>query len=399
MTKLYDVIIVGAGPAGSTAASILADAGQDVLVLEKENFPRPHIGESLLPVGTGVLERLGIQMPKDTFLFKRGAQFICERSGQHLTISFDEAFPGPPRHAWQVDRASFDLLLRDRARAAGAQVLHGAHVLEVECTSEWVTVRTRNGEIYRTRYLIDATGQGRLMARSAKAVEPLRDFGLAASFQHFSGVDMRRLGEHGDIRIMMHEDGWAWVIPLPKNRLSIGVVTRNKGATTKFVERFVSTSPLAQHWTVGAHPSEPQLIGNYSYRNGAAYGARYACIGDAACFLDPVFSSGVSLALVSAERVSQTLLTALQSNDESQKDLMLPISNDMQNAYRAFSSLIRRFYHTKMVDNLFFGSTEGAAFRRGIVSVLAGDVWRTDNPFQDMLERARRVKSPAVTSA
>ena len=388
--KRWDVIIVGAGPAGSAAAALLSDQGHSVLVLEKEHFPRFHIGESLLPLGTGVMERLGIEPTTDTFVFKRGAQFICETTDRFLGVSFEEAFDGPPRHAWQVERSSFDTMLRDRAVAAGATVQHGEHVNDVAIDEDGVRLKTAIGS-YAGRYLIDATGQGRLMARRARAIKPFKEFGVAAAFQHFDDVDMDRLGDHGDIRIMMRPEGWGWVIPLPNRRLSIGVVTQNRGARAEMIEDYVVSSPLIRSWTSGASVSTPTLIGNYAYRNEASNGLRYTCIGDAACFLDPVFSSGVSLALAGAEKACDLLSPALHEGREADTGLMASVSEDMRSAYAAFASLISRFYNTKIVSNLFLEAPPHAELRRGIVSVLAGDVWRDDNPFQNMLARSRRV--------
>lgn len=397
MSADRDVVIVGAGPAGSATAALLARDGHDVLVLEREEFPREHIGESLLPLGTGVLERLGLELPKSVFRFKRGAQFICEATERQLDVSFDEAFPGPPRHAWQVDRAEFDTLLRDRARALGAEVRHGTHVVGVSLDEDFVEVQTRD-HTFRGRHLIDATGQGRLMARHARAVEPFSEFGVAAAYQHFEDVGEDAVGEHGDIRIMLHAKGWGWAIPLPGDRLSVGLVTRDKGARPSLVEDFVAESPLLSGWTQRSARTDPRLIGNYSYRNQASYGRRYGCVGDAACFLDPVFSSGVSLALAGAARTADMLSPALHERREGDPELLAPVGAEMKAAYSAFASLIGRFYHTRLVDNLFFGAEEGADFRRGIVSILAGDVWRDDNPFQNMLAKSRRYVPNALAA-
>lgn len=392
MSPRSDVIVVGAGPAGSAAATFLAKAGHRVLVLEREHFPRFHIGESLLPLGTGVLERLGVETPSRVFQFKRGAQFICEDTHRRLEIRFDEAYPGPPRYAWQVERSDFDLMLRDKAVGAGAEVRHGEHVTGVSFEEDGVQVETARG-VMRGRYLIDATGQGRLMATRAKAVVPYRGFGIAAAFQHFTGVDTAMLGDHGDIRIMMKPEGWGWVIPLPNRRLSVGIVTQNKGVTKDLVLDYVARSPLIRGWTQGAEASPPELIGNYAFRNTASHGARYVCIGDAACFLDPVFSSGVSLALIGAEAVSLRLGEALARGQEADPKLMQPWSEHMDSAYGAFGALIGRFYNTKLVSNLFFEAPSDAELKQGIVSVLAGDVWRPDNPFLQMLERSRSFAS------
>lgn len=387
---IWDAIIVGAGPAGSTSANLLAARGHRVLVLEREEFPRFHIGESLLPLGTGVLQRLGVQAPPDVFTFKRGAQFICETTNRSLEVAFDEALPGPPRHAWQVERSKFDTMLRDLAIEAGAVVRHGVHVDDLEITDDGVRVGEERG-----RYLVDATGQGRLMGRRSRSIKPIDGFGIAASYQHFDGVDARAMGAHGDIRIMMRPEGWGWVIPMPNDRLSIGVVTQTKGATKSMIERYVASSPLICEWTSGAAASETHLVGNYAFKNTASFGPRYTCVGDAACFLDPVFSSGVSLALTGAEHTTAVLGPALDEGREAAPDLMAPVSAHMQRAYVTFASLIDRFYNTKFAHNLFLGEAPKGDLRCGIVSVLAGDVWRSDNKFADMLGRSRRIAAVA----
>ena len=388
----WDVVIAGAGPAGSTAAALLADAGCRVLVLEKAHFPRFHVGESLLPSGLAVLDRLGIEATPETHVFKRGAEFVCETTDRSACFDFADALPGPARHAWHVERAAFDTMLRDRAVSAGATVRHGVAVHDFEAGSNGVRVSTDNG-VASARYVLDATGQARLVARREKAVVPYRNFGRAAVFAHYHGIGpdaWREIGPGADIRIMVVDDGWAWVIPLPGDRLSIGRVSRRGGIRRAHLDDYVNGSPMLSRWTAGCPRSEIHLVSNFSFRNDAAFGQRYACVGDAACFLDPVFSSGVALAMTGAERVVDRLLPALTDGRESDPQLMRPVDAHMQRGYAIFAALIDRFYNTRFIDNLIFGVPIDDTFGPAITSVLAGDVWRPDNRFTRMLERSRR---------
>jgi flavin-dependent dehydrogenase len=387
-----DVIVVGAGPAGSTAGALLAQRGTDVLVLEKAHFPREHIGESLLPASSLLQSLLGIEPTADAFIPKRGAQFVCEARNRVAAFDFAEALPGPPRSAYHVDRARFDTMLRDRAVELGAEVRHGVSVRGVQIDPGGARVHTTSG-VEHARFVIDATGQDRLLGRTAKTIEPFGSFGKAASFTQYEDVPaavMAEIAPHNDIRIMMLEDAWAWVIPLPDRRLSIGLVSRRQGLRGNDVLDYVRTSPLLHRWTEGARAGAPRLIGNFSFRNNAASGARYACIGDACCFIDPVFSSGVSLAVRSAANLVQDLVPALAAGREAAPDLAVSARRKMEPGYETFAALVYRFYNTRFVENFLFNAPAQSALRPSVVSVLAGDVFRPDNPFRDMLCASRR---------
>ena len=388
----WDVIVAGAGPGGSSTAIRLAAAGVRVLVLEREIFPRFHVGESLLPSAELVVSELGIEPDPADFQFKRGAEFVCERTGRTQSFDFNEAMPGPQRYAWHVERARFDTILRDRAIEVGATVRHGTTVEDVLVEEGGVSVTT-DKENLRARYFIDATGQDRLLARKMDSVRAHERFGKAAVFTQFRGIGeaaRQELAPHNDIRIVVIPDGWLWAIPLTMDRLSVGLVSRKSGLRPARLDEYLAKSPLFERLLHGSERHETGLIGNFSFENTASSGARYTCVGDSASFIDPVFSSGVSLAITRGLGAAERLVPALESGREADLDLMQPMEKTMKRGYDTFAALVHRFYNTNFVDNVIFGAPREGSLRAGVISVLAGDVYREDNAFQDMLLQSRR---------
>lgn len=390
---MFDTIIMGGGPAGSSTAGLLAQAGANVLVIERSRFPRFHIGESLLPRSLPLLDKLGVTFKSSELQYKSGAEFFDEADGSYANYPFADALPGLRRdHAFQVERAVFDERLLRRASELGATVHEEEQVTRVVTEETGVTVETDKGR-YRGRYCVDATGQAAFFAKRSKTVAPYQDFGRGAVFSHFDNLtdDANEvLGSDGNIKVIMLSDGWAWLIPLTGRRLSVGVVTRERKLSEDSIDELLASSPLTNRAVRGAERLSTQLTGNFSFRNTKPHGARFCCIGDAACFLDPVFSSGVALAMEGAESTSAALLPALERGTEARPDLMAEAEAHMNCAYRNIGALVYAFYHTKMIRNLFFARRPNPQLRAGLISILAGDIWRDDNEFQTMLNRSRR---------
>ena len=367
---VLDALIVGGGPAGSTAANLLAHAGHDVLVLEKEIFPRFHIGESLLPIDLPIFERLGVVLDYKDFIRKDGAEFIDERTGATATFVFREGLNGTPKNAYQVERSRFDHVLLKQAEARGAKVRYGVKV-------EGMTVEADHVRV-------DA-----FLARTNRTVQPLKGFGCIAVFRHYDGIApaiFAELTESGNIKVLMVPDGWMWLIPLAGPRLSVGIVSRHPmSAPFETLEKAIAASPITQRLIAGAAGTEPRIIRNFSYRNRRPYGPRWGCAGDASCFLDPVFSSGVSLAMLAGESLAGKLSVALRAGTEDNPELLAEHAKRMEIGYKTFAGIVYRFYHAELVHRLFFQDTQGQPLRPGITSVLGADFWRDDNPFQQML--------------
>ena len=391
---MTDVLIVGAGPGGASLASFLARQGVSTLLVDKDPFPRFHIGESLLPCDLHLFDKLGLDMKALGFLYKGGAEFYDERTGDHTVFSFAQGLPGTPDHAYQVERAKFDQAVLDCALRDGARFEPGVRVSGIETDAEGVTVRTSAGD-RRARFVVDATGQDALFAHREKSMRRIEDFGLAAVFRHFDELSDEVWNElandgRGNIRVLMIDEGWVWVIPLAGKRVSVGVVSRKRGIDFDLFEQTYASSPMLQRLTKGCPKTDLRIIRNFSYRNVNTRGARWACLGDAALFLDPVFSSGVSLAMLSAEKFAEILVPALKEKREADPELTRPVSEHMAICYTTFGSLVGAFYQTKLVQNIFFAKEPDPAIRAGIISTLAGDVWRDDNPFQQMLLSSKR---------
>lgn len=389
----YDVIVLGAGPAGTTAANLLTQAGHRVLVVEKETFPRFHIGESLLPADLELFVKLGVNLDDPTrFVLKQGAVFLDERTGDTVDFRFSNGLPGTPPHAYQVERAEFDLMLADRAVEVGVELRYGVRAERVHFDADKVRVDTSAGT-FEGRYLIDATGQNAFLSGQLRTRRRIEGLGIAAvgcHFHHLSDAATAELTETGNILVFMVEDGWAWAIPLAGRRLSVGRVSSQRGVSDATLDEFIAGSPTIQRLTAGAERIDRITIGNYSYKNDAPVGARYACVGDSACFLDPVFSSGVTFAMIGGEKIAKLLDAALKTGTEADPTLAQPLADYMQHAYDVFGSLCGRFYSADLVHRIFFYDSPDPLITKGVVAVLAGDLYRDDNPFQKMLLSDRR---------
>jgi len=386
----YDVIIAGSGPAGSTAATLLAQYGHRVLLIERDQHPRFHIGESMLPMAAPVMKRLGIAWEEGN-LKKGGAEFIDEISGRQTYFPFQGQY-----RTFQVERSVFDQRLFDNAVKQGVIAHQQEQVSAVDCSSINVLIKTDKAQ-YQARYFIDATGRNALMAKKLNSIEKINNLGRFALYKHYKlavSAESEALFTHGNIKIFLSEMGWIWCIPLTEGRLSVGlVVQKNQSTDVKqdaLYEQSIYASPTMQRLLHHAEVlSELRIEADFSYRNQRRYGQRFACCGDAAGFLDPVFSSGFFFAVKTAEFVADTLHQHLVTDTEANADIQQMNDDVYQKGFKTMHLLIARFYGSNLVENLFFESDRQLKIKQEIVALLAGDLWQENNGFQQGLLRGR----------
>ncbi len=383
-----DVLVVGGGPAGSSAATVLAQKGWNVLLLEKEQHPRFHIGESLLPCNLPILERLGALAKTEAIgVVKRGADFPKDGDG-YQTFQFARALGDSPPHAFQVKREQFDQMLFENAREHGVDAREQVTVETVACDGiGGVRAQARDADgnplAIAARYLVDASGRETLLGNALKLKRKNRRHQSAAIFSHYRGVEQRPGDDAGNISIYRFAHGWCWFIPLPDGVMSVGCVCRpdylkqRRVDNGQFLDDTLAKMPKAHARMLAAIRIDAvRVTGNYSYACSRMAGPGWIMVGDAWAFVDPVFSSGVYLAMHSGTRAADLVDTALREPHREaalQRDFALRIERGV----RVFTWFIERFNSPVMRD-LFARPRNVYRVEDGVVSMLAGDVF--DDP-------------------
>src|SRR6266705_5802052 len=313
---MYDVAIIGGGPAGSTAAALLARAGRHVIVFEREKFPRFHIGESLLPFSMKAFTRLGLheKFRRAGFIKKFGGEFFSACSSEGTKFYFKDAYRSQTDHSYQVTRADFDKLLLDHAAESGAEVRQETGVKSVEFANEHVDLALTDGKSIRARYIIDASGRNSVLGTKFNIKKTYEHLKKLSIFAHYDGV-WRPEGIDATLTVLIRGiDRWFWIIPLTGERTSIGVVLdsetfrSSKQAPEDFLEQALIEQPvIMQRMREARRVSGVHVAADFSYRSTQLYGDRWLLAGDAAGFIDPIFSSGVFLAVFSGEKCADVL--------------------------------------------------------------------------------------------
>ena len=381
-----DIVIIGGGPAGSTAAAFLAMKGRRVVLAEKEAHPRFHIGESLLPRNLDVFERLGVlEQVRGIGVHKPGAQFVSDRTGRSCAFPFAHALNRDRTHSWQVKRAELDALLFANAIAQGASAFEETRVTDVQPGRDGqrarVTARTKDGGTieWQPRYVLDASGRDTFMASRMNVKDSNKHNNTAAIYAHFTGVTRLEGDLPGYISIHLAEDGWFWLIPLPDGITSIGFVGNQsawKGRSGTppelFASRIASSPTVAARTTGAAMVSEVFSTANYSYRARQGHGEGFLMIGDAYGFVDPMFSTGVLMAMTAGELGAEAADAWLDNPARGQK-LAGRTNRELALAMDRISWLIYRI-NDPVMRSMFMSPSNRFFMRDGIINLLAGNL-------------------------
>ena len=383
-----DVLVVGGGPAGSTIAALLAQKGRHVVVLEKDRFPRFHIGESLLPLNLPIFERLGVADAVARIgVYKPGAEVISDEHAQATTFRFAHNPYLSVGHSYHVRRADFDKLLLDNSRRLGATVLEGTRVTEVELKAGGCSRITALGpdgapSAWFPRFLVDASGRDTLLLKRLGLKRVDKRNNTAAVFGHFRNVPCRDGNAEGMITMHLFRHGWFWMIPLPDDVMSVGMVGTGSFFRTRredldsFFARAVAASPSVAERMVKAEPIAPLVTtANYSYDSRRYAGDGYILIGDAAAFIDPLFSSGVMMAMSSAAFAADVVHAWLDDRKLGER-LMRHYERNMRRGLSSLSWLIYRI-NTPLLRDIFMTSFDLFNTRNGLLTILAGDFYET----------------------
>lgn len=397
MSDTFDVIIIGGGPAGSTCATVLADHGRKVLVIERMNYPRFHIGESLIPETYWVFKRIGMldKMKRSHFVRKYSVKFANAQGKESAPFYFDERDPRENSQTWQVLRSEFDKMMLANAVEHGAQVWQPAHVIDVllEPSSSHRLPRVRGVIVERdgeqwpiyAPVVVDATGSAAMLSRRFNIRQADPGLHKAAVFAHYQGA-IRDQGERDEGAILIvavhNERGWFWFIPLPNDIVSVGVVAdidyliKGRGRPEQVLEEEMAKCPALQPRLAPARRVSPvHVLNDFSYNSKVCAGDGWVLIGDAFTFLDPMYSSGVFLALKSGEAAADAIHAALSAQDCSAARLSA-WGDSFYEGVQAIRKMVYAFYSPGFSFGKFIRANPDR--KNNVTEVLIGDVFRPE---------------------
>ena len=391
MVLSADVIIIGAGPSGSVSGALLAQAGYNVIILEQSKFPRFSIGESLLPQCMHFLEEANLLtlIQKANFQYKNGAAF--EYGHKHTDFHFEEKYTPGWGTTFQVERDKFDKILADGAEDKGVTINYEEKIIDININKPYPEVisKNSNGEnkIYNSRFILDASGFGRVLPRLLKLEVPSTFPIRQSTFTHIQDNIKSSDFDREKILITVHpkeKNIWYWLIPLSNGRSSIGIVGEPKlfnpynCTPEKMLKSLISEAPgLRRRLENAKWDKKVNQITGYSSNVKSLYGDKFALLGNAGEFLDPVFSSGVTIALKSASLAANTLIKQFKGEKVCwNKDFQKPLKTGID----TFRCYVESWYDHSFQD-IIFSSHQNKAITNKISSILAGYAWDISNPF------------------
>ena len=398
-TREFDAIIIGGGPAGATCAYTLASRGHSVLILEKSKFPRFHIGESMVPYLIEVFDRIGIleKLKSEGFVWKTGVD-LSVSSGEVGRANFGDLAEGQKPYAFNLERCRFDKILLEHAEEAGARLLQPAEVKHLLFDGDRIVgVEYKHQQQKyqaRARFVVDASGRAGLIAKQFKLRKVNPKLKNVAIYQQFSNASENNNPTiEGDLILGFHQDGWMWQIPLDKETISVGAVVSqeifNTGKPQEIFDAHMSRLPRINARLQGATPVFEKMKTelDFCYHSERFFGPGYFLVGDAACFVDPQFSGGVYLGVLSGMKAAEVMADIFQGKNE--QDACTYFENFCKTGYDAYYRLIYAFYSCENhnVIHLFESLPGGYKF---VLQTTCGDLW--GDPEQPVLNYLRSKK-------
>jgi len=395
MKTSYDIVVIGGGPAGATVAALVAEKGHSVLVVERSHFPRFHIGESLMPETYWVFQRLGVldKLKKSNFVRKHSVQFVTSTGKESQPFYFDEMNPHECSVTWQVVRSEFDRMMLDNAAEKGAEVWEGANVTDVLTEpspaddlprATGVIVQKPDGTkvTINAKVVVDATGTGAMLSRRFKIRHVDPGLRKASLFAQYRGGRRDSGKDEGATLVLstQTQDGWFWYIPLPDDNVSVGVVadvgrlmSSGKRPDQTLAEELDNCPPVKSRLENASRVSQVHVLSDFSYRATRCAGDGWVLVGDAFGFLDPMYSSGVFLALKSGEMAADAINEGLAAGDLSAAQLG-KWGRSIADGMHSIRQLVYAFYTKGFSFGKFM--REHPEFKHNLVDLLIGKVFR-----------------------
>ncbi|MBK8000542.1 MAG: tryptophan 7-halogenase [Verrucomicrobia bacterium] len=394
-----DVAVIGGGPGGAALATFLARAGHHCVIFEQSKFPRYHIGESLIPHTHGIFDRLGLlpQLRASAFPVKHSVRFVSHGGKESVPFYFSETIPGERARTWQVERSQFDTMMLDHARAGGVEVHEQTSIDKVLFEdSRAVGVQTVSADgarsEVRAKVVVDASGRACIIGRQLGLRSPLPELRKASAWGYFRGGKRLPGIDAGETTMfLIPGGGWFWYIPLPDDMVSVGIVadpeyvfSESDDMEAAFTREVAKCAPLADRLSAATRVGPVRGSRHLAYLNRQTCGDGWVMIGDARAFLDPIYSSGLYLALGSAELAAQCIDDALKNNDVSAARL-----GAFEPALWKGVDVVRRLIHAFYDPNFSFPkfAERFPEHRAALIDCLIGDVIKDMSAFTAALEQ------------